>query len=210
MAVAGVMGGADSEVSDRTRHIFLESAQFDPGSIRRTAKTLGLTTEASYRYERYVDPELAPVALERACELLADLAGGEVVLGRIDLYPNVIPARKIALRPARVNALLGTDLDEAAIAHSLRRLGLMVDATGEPLQVIVPTFRPDLTREIDLAEEVGRMIGYDTLPESLPPSHGSGGDAPEGKFAHTLRALLTGLGLQEALTHSLAAPSAVR
>ncbi|MBV9848605.1 MAG: phenylalanine--tRNA ligase subunit beta, partial [Armatimonadetes bacterium] len=99
IALAGVMGGADTEVSERTRHIFLESARFDPASIRRTSKTLGLISEASYRFERSVDPELAPVALERACELLADLAGGEVVLGRIDLYPHVVPARRIALRP---------------------------------------------------------------------------------------------------------------
>ena len=113
IALAGVMGGADTEVSEKTRHIFLESAHFDPGSIRRTAKALGLTTEASYRFERYVDPELAPIALERACELLADLAGGEVVLGRLDLYPHAMPARKIALRPARVNALLGTSLERS-------------------------------------------------------------------------------------------------
>ena len=209
IALAGIMGGAATEVSEDTRHIFLESAHFDPGTIRRTAKALGLTTEASYRFERGVDPALAPVALERACELLADLAGGEVVLGRLDLYPHLRPARKIALRPARVNALLGTALEEATVAHSLRRLGLSVDATGEPLQVTVPTFRPDLTAEIDLAEEVGRMIGYDTLPETLPAMGGvGGGEAPEGRFARTLRTLLTGLGLQEALTHSLAAPSA--
>ena len=209
IALAGVMGGADTEVTEKTRHIFLESAHFDPGSIRRTAKALGLTTEASYRFERFVDPELVPLALESACELLADLAGGEVVLGRLDLYPHPRVARKIALRPVRVNALLGTTLTEATVAHSLRRLGLSVDVTGEPLQVTVPTFRPDLTHEIDLAEEVGRMIGYDTLPETLPATGGvGGGDAPQGQFACTLRTLLTGLGLQEALTHSLAAPSA--
>ena len=208
IALAGIMGGADTEVSERTRHIFLESACFDPSTIRRTAKTLGLTTEASYRFERTVDPELAPIALERAAELLADLAGGEVVLGRIDLYPHAVPARKIALHPARVNGLLGTELSEGTVTHSLRRLGLAVDATAEPLQVTVPTFRPDLVQEIDLVEEVGRMVGYETLPETLPSGNVGGGDAPAGQFARTLRTLLIGLGLQEALTHSLAAPSA--
>lgn len=209
IAVAGVMGGADTEVSDKTRHVFIESAHFDPGGIRRTAKALGLSTEASYRYERFVDPELAPVALERACELLADLAGGEVVLGRIDLYPHPASARPLTLRPARVNALLGTELSENAIAHSLRRLGLIVNATGDPLNVLVPTFRPDLTAEIDLVEEVGRMIGYETLPETLPPAWGEQGgvDAPEALFAAHVRSALTGLGLQEALTNSLVAPS---
>lgn len=208
IAIAGVMGGANSEVSADTRHIFLESAHFDPGSIRRTAKKLGLSTEASYRFERFVDPELAPVALERACDLLAELAGGEVVLGRIDLYPQALCPVEIALRPARANAILGTTLSEQTIAHSLRRLGLAVEAAGESLQVSVPTFRPDVAKEIDLIEEVGRMVGYDTLPETLPPARGGGGgDVPPGRFAARLRAGLMGLGLQEVLTHTLAAPS---
>ncbi len=215
VAVAGIMGGGETEVSGTTKHIFLESAHFDPGTVRRTAKALGLTTEASYRYERFVDPALAPIALERACDLLAELADGEVVLGRIDLYPN--PAREpvITLRPFRTNAILGTQLDAATIADSLRRLGMAVDAPADtslsvlvPVTVTVPTFRPDLVKEIDLIEEVGRMIGYATLPETLPPARGEGGgDAPQGRLAAHLRTLLIGLGLSEALTHSLAAPS---
>ncbi len=208
IGIAGVMGGADTEVSETTKHIFLESAHFDPGNIRRTSKALGLTTEASYRFERFVDPELAPLALERACDLLAELADGEVVLGRIDLYPQPMRPQALTLRPARVNAILGTRLDEAAISASLRRLGLSVDASRDPLQVTVPTFRPDLTQEIDLVEEVGRMIGYATLPETLPPARGGGGgDAPPGLLATRLRTILIGLGLSEAMTHSLAAPS---
>ena len=208
VAVAGIMGGGETEVSDTTRHVFLESAHFDPGTVRRTAKALGLTTEASYRYERFVDPALAPVALERACDLLAELAGGEVVLGRIDLYPNPAQERVIALRPARTNAILGTRLDDTEIAGSLRRLGLAVNAASEPLSVTVPTFRPDLVKEIDLIEEVGRMVGYATLPETLPPARGvGGGDAPQGQFAARLRETLIGLGLSEAMTHTLAPPS---
>ena len=208
VAVAGVMGGSETEVSGTTHHIFLESACFDPSSIRRTSKALGLTTEASYRYERSVDPELAPLALERACELLAELADGEVVLGRIDLYPQPVTARAITLRPSRTNAILGTDLSEEVIIGSLRRLGLSIDASGEPLKVSIPPFRPDLVSEIDLIEEVGRMIGYETLPETLPSVRGEGGgDAPQGVLAARLRTLLIGLGLSEALTHSLAPPS---
>jgi phenylalanyl-tRNA synthetase beta chain len=208
IAVAGVMGGAETEVTDSTRHIFLEAAQFDPGSIRRTSKVLGLSTDASYRFERTVDPELVPLALERAAELLADLAGGEVALGRIDLYPAPKRALPIEIRPTRTNAILGTDLTDETIAQSLTRLGLIVDASASPFKVLVPTFRTDLLKEIDLIEEVGRMIGYDTLPETLPPSAGGGGvDAPRGKFAGDLRTVLTSIGLQEALTHSLAAPS---
>ncbi len=209
VAIAGVMGGSASEVTDATRHIFLESACFDPSSIRRTGKALGLSTEASYRYERGVDPELAPLALERACELLADLAQGEVVLGRIDLYPAPFVPKVILLRPARVNALLGTKLDDAAIAHSLRRLSLLVEPAGDTWHVTIPTFRPDLVAEIDLVEEVGRMVGYETLPETLPPARSPQGgvDSAEGLFAANLRAALTGFGLQEALTNSLTAPS---
>ena len=208
IGLAGLMGGADTEVSGTTKHIFLESAHFDPGSIRRTSKALGLSTEASYRFERFVDPQLAPLALERACDLLAELADGEVVLGRIDLYPQPIRERTLALRPSRTNAILGTDLDEAAIVGSLRRLGLAVNANQEPLSVTVPTFRPDLVKEIDLIEEVGRMVGYETLPETLPPARGAGGgDAPQGRLAARLRTVLIGFGLSEALTHSLAAPS---
>ena len=208
VAVAGVMGGGETEVSETTKHIFLESAHFDPGTVRRTSKALGLTTEASYRYERFVDPALAPMALERACDLLAELADGEVVLGRIDLYPNPVQERVIALRPARTNAILGTQLDEATIAGSLRRLGLAVDVSTEPLTVTVPTFRPDLVKEIDLIEEVGRMVGYATLPETLPPARGTGGgDAPQGRLAAHLRELMIGLGLSEAMTHTLAPPS---
>ncbi len=209
VAIAGIMGGSETEVSETTKHVFLESAHFDPGTVRRTSKMLGLSTEASYRYERFVDPALAPIALERACDLLAEWADGEVVLGRIDLYPQPLRERVISLRSSRANAILGTQLDEAAIAGSLRRLGMAVDAASEPLSVTVPTFRPDLVKEIDLIEEVGRMIGYDTLPETLPPARGEGGgDAPMGRLAAQLRTLLVGFGLSEAMTHSLAAPSA--
>ncbi|MGI4789919.1 MAG: phenylalanine--tRNA ligase subunit beta [Janthinobacterium lividum] len=209
VAIAGIMGGSETEISETTKHVFLESAHFDPGTVRRTSKTLGLMTEASYRYERFIDPALAPIALERACDLLAELADGEVVLGRIDLYPKPLREQVISLRPSRTNAILGTQLDEAAIAGSLRRLGLAVEASSEPLVVTVPTFRPDLVREIDLIEEVGRMIGYDTLPETLPTTGGrGGGDAPMGRLTAYLRTLLIGLGLSEAMTHSLAPPSA--
>jgi phenylalanyl-tRNA synthetase beta chain len=209
IAIAGIMGGAETEVSAKTRHILLESANFDPGTIRRTSKALGLMTEASYRYERHVDSDLAAVAAERACELLADLAGGEVVLGRIDLYPHLIRPHTLALRASRTNGILGTDLSEEAIAAGLRRLGLIVDVAAEPLRVIVPTFRPDLIHEIDLIEEVGRMVGYETLPETLPPARDPQGgvDTSESRFAARIRAALTGMGLQEALTNSLVAPS---
>lgn len=207
VAIAGIMGGADTEVTENTHHLLIESAHFDPGTVRRAAKALGLSTEASQRFERYVDPELVPIALERACDLLAEFAGGEVVLGRMDLYPHPVQARTLTLRPARANAILGTAYSKDTIAHSLCRLGLIVDAAADPLSVIVPTFRPDLVKEIDLIEEVGRMTGYAVLPETLPPTRGDGSDAPEAAFARRVRSALTGLGVSEALTNSLTAPS---
>lgn len=209
VCIAGVMGNAETEVTTQTRNIFLEAAHFDALSIRRTSKLLGLSTEASYRFERTVDPNVVPIALERAADLLADLADGEVVLGRIDLNPSPVLPREIPLRPKRVNAILGTGLSNAVISHSLRRLGLQVADSGDPFLVTVPTFRPDLVKEIDLIEEVARMSGYENLPEAIPVSSGFGaGDEPIGVFTTDLRRILAGLGLQEVFTHTLAAPSA--
>jgi phenylalanyl-tRNA synthetase beta chain len=209
VCIAGVMGNAETEVGPQTRNIFLESAHFNPLSIRRTSKLLGLTTEASYRFERTVDPNLVPIALERAAELLADLADGEVVLGRIDLYPQPVVPVEIPIRPARTNAILGTSLSNKDISRALSRLGMRVADGGDPFLVTVPTFRPDLVKEIDLIEEVARMVGYADLPETLPAATGSGaGDEPIGVFTAQVRELLVGLGLREVFTHSLAAPSA--
>jgi len=208
VCVAGVMGNAETEVTTQTRNIFLEAAHFSALSVRRTSKLLNLTTEASYRFERTVDPGLVPIALERAADLLADLADGEVVLGRIDLYPHPVKPVKIELRPARVNAILGTELTHDEISSALIRLGLNVDANQLPFVVTVPTFRTELLKEIDLIEEVARMIGYENLPETLPFSSGSGaGDEPIGVFTAHVRDILVGLGLREVFTHSLSAAS---
>lgn len=209
IGLAGIMGGGATEVTAGTKHIFLESAHFDPGVVRRASKSLGLSTEASYRFERFVDPELAPIAAQRACELLAELADGEIAPGCVDIYPQPYAPRAISLRPSRTNGILGTELSEAKIASSLRRLGLSVDSSYGSLQVTAPTFRPDLIQEIDLIEEVGRMVGYETLPETLPPARDpmGGVDSPESRFASQVSAIFIGLGMQEALTNSLVAPS---
>jgi phenylalanyl-tRNA synthetase beta chain len=139
---------------------------------------------------------------------LADLADGEVVLGRIDLYPEPVASKVISLRPERTNAILGTSLANTQIADSLKRLGLQVTDSAKSFVVAVPTFRPDLVKEIDLIEEVGRIIGYETLPETLPKAPGFGAcDSPSGIFAAKARDILSGLGLREVATHTLAAPS---
>src|SRR5204863_3780727 len=172
VAVAGVMGGADTEVSAGTTSLLLESAHFNPLSVRRTSRGLGLRTEASYRFERTVDPEGVRRALDRACQLLAELGQPEAVPGVVDLYPQPIPMREIALRVQRCSALLGMEITSHIAADSLRALGLEVltepHGAADILNVRVPPSRPDLVQEEDLIEEVGRIYGYENSPETLP------------------------------------------
>ncbi len=210
IAIAGVMGGSTTEVSEETTTILLESAHFDAGVVRRASKALGLTTEASYRFERYVDPALVMLAQDRACALFAQFAGATIVDGVIDTNPEAAQTWTVSLRPERVNGLLGTSLDTPTIVASLARLD--IEATpqtdGVGLAFTVPTFRPDVTREIDLIEEIGRVVGYASLPESLPASRGvGGGDWPLAAFDSRLRRVLIAEGLSEAHTHTLSAPS---
>ncbi len=208
VAIAGVMGGADTEMNYRTKTVLLESAHFHPLSVRRTSRSLGLRTEASYRFERLVDPALVVRAANRACDLIGELGMGEVVLGVIDEYPAPIVERNVTLRPNRVSLLLGYDVGEADASDSLLRLGFGVDQDKAALTVTVPTRRPDIVREEDLVEEVGRVLGYNRIPERLP--HGAstqGGDSSNGRFSERIRDVLVGCGLQEVVSHSLLAPS---
>ncbi len=209
VAVAGIMGGGPTEVHQGTKNVLLESAHFDPLSVRRTAKRLPLATEASYRFERYVDPALAPVAAERAAALLGELAGGEVVPGTIDVYARGDAPRRILARVDRIRKLLGADVDRDVMIDGLARLGLSVERSAGALDVQVPTFRPDLAIEDDIAEEVGRVaLGYENLPETLPPLRSGGGaDSPRGRWTARARETLVRAGLQEVLSHSLTAPS---
>ena len=212
IALAGVMGGAATEVSEKTTTILLESAHFNPQVVRRAAKKLGISTEASYRFERYVDPALAALALERAADLIARHAGGQPVSGRIDVNPNPATARILPLRPERVRKVLGLPLSDEEIASALKRLGLLSALSpagvADSERVTVPSARPDIVREIDLIEEVGRIVGYENLPETLPSTRGEGGAINDtAQFASRLRHILMGEGLTEAYNHALAAPS---
>jgi phenylalanyl-tRNA synthetase beta chain len=207
IAVAGVMGGADSEVTEQTTDILLESAHFDARQIRAGARRLGMHTDASMRFERGADPDMPETASQRAAALLAEVAGGEVAPGVIDEYPVLKERRTISLRPSRAARLLALPVDDSICSNILQRLGCSVTA-GEngSLDVLVPSFRPDLEREIDLVEEVGRIHGYDRVPVSeqlcgpLPGT--AGGDYDEQR---RLRQALTGLGLDEAITSSIVA-----
>jgi len=210
IALAGIMGGGPTEVTESTKNLLIESAHFNPQVVRRAAKALGITTEASYRFERYVDPSLASLALERAADLIAQHAGGEPVSGRIDVNRDPAGMRTLQLRPDRVRAVLGLALSDEDILAALSRLQIIpaTDGQRKGLWLAIPSSRPDIVREIDLIEEVGRIIGYETLPETLPAVRGSGGrDDENAIFNGRLRQILVGEGLTEAYNHALAAPS---
>ncbi|MDB4951138.1 MAG: hypothetical protein JWM27_3787 [Gemmatimonadetes bacterium] len=169
VAIAGVMGGQNSEVGDGTTDVLLECALFDARSVRKTSRRLGLSTDASYRFERGVDPEGMPLALARVAALIVAVAGGAVV-GAVDLNPRPFRRRVVELRPERVAKVLGVALPGAEIAALLDAIGFEVeDAGASPLRVSVPGYRPDVEGEIDLVEEVARRRGYDSFPEALGP-----------------------------------------
>lgn len=209
VAIAGVMGGQDTEVSDTTTDILLESAYFNPTSVRRTSKRTGVASPSSYRFERGVDPNGVLRAADRAAQLMAELAGGTVSETVIDLYPVPIEPLRIPFRPERCRALLGVEVSDAEAERYLERLGLSVTReTPELWHVTAPTYRPDLAIEEDIIEEVGRMYGYDRLPETLPGGIAGAGkrSAPE-TLVRRIRELLTGQGLNEAITNTLLAGS---
>jgi len=176
VALAGIMGGENSEIRDETTDILLESAYFNPSTIRRTSKRLGMHTESSHRFERGADIDMVPVALDRAAALIAEVAGGAVAPGVIDIYPQPLEKRRLNISDRRTREILGVDLGLERIARLLSSIGLevvrpVVDMPHDAvLTVLVPTFRPDLEREIDLIEEVARLNGYDNIPETMPVS----------------------------------------
>jgi phenylalanyl-tRNA synthetase beta chain len=204
VALAGIMGGLESEVTEATRQVLIESAYFDPGTIRRTAKRLSLSTESSYRFERGVDPEGTIHALERAAQLMAEVGGGRVMAGRLDVYPNPIPRPRLSLRASRANAVLGTDLPLEEMHGLLKRLHLpVIQGNGDLLEVQVPSFRGDLAREIDLIEEVARLAGFDRIPVTLPRgSLATPRPGPEARLRAEARQLLLGQGFFEAVNYS--------
>ena len=208
VALAGIMGGYDSEITETTCDVLLESAYFNPSSIRATARALGMSTEASYRFERGADPGAVLAALDRAAELIAKLAGGTVCKGIVDVYPGEQPLTKIKLRPDRVNFVLGTEIEKSEMAQILIRLGFDVEASGDTYQITVPTFRSDITREVDLIEEIARVYGYDNIPTALPK-----GDIPvpapnpKVEVRKRIKRFLLAAGMMEAVNYSFCDPS---
>ncbi|MGE5550204.1 MAG: phenylalanine--tRNA ligase subunit beta [Bacteroidota bacterium] len=207
VALAGVMGGAGSEVTPETTRVFLEGACFDRVSIRRTAKALAMRTEASLRFERGVDPAGVPFALDRAAALVEELGAGRVASGTIDIASGSWAPRVIVSKPERINGLLGTDLSVEEISGYLNRLGFATAAAeAGGLAVTVPTHRQDVEGPADLAEEVARLHGYDRIPPTYPASSQVGRRTPAQDFALRARRLLRGLGQTEVVTYSFCSP----
>jgi phenylalanyl-tRNA synthetase beta chain len=205
IAVAGIMGGKASEIGPSTRNVLLESAWFDPKSVRRTSKTLGLHTEASHRFERGSDPEATVRALDQAAALIVELAGGRPTDPPVDQHPSPEAPRRVPLRPERVPALLGYDPGKEAMRSSLAALGFQVDERDAARwQVGVPSFRRDVEREVDLIEEVARHRGYEAIPSRLPllPDD-SGGRSADDRLDGRIRAALLAAGLSEAINFSM-------
>jgi len=203
VALAGVMGGADTEVSPQTADLLIESACFDPVSVRTTARALSMHTASSYRFERGVDPEAIDWASRRCCEMILDLAGGTLASGCVDVGPPVPAASPITLRLAQVARILGITIAPQAIREILAALGLKeTHADASCVQVVPPSWRRDLTREIDLVEEVARIHGYEEIPEDarvpMTASHRRSKDRALDRIRH----VVTAAGFHEAMTAS--------
>ena len=207
LAVAGVMGGHDSRVTDATRNVFLESAHFAPAAIMGRARKLGLHTDASHRFERGVDPELPRRALERASELLLAIAGGQAGPALVAENPADLPAPvPVALRRARLKRVLGVTVADAEVARIFTALGMRVDPTAEGWQVTAPSSRFDIEREEDLIEEVARIFGYDRIPTATPAGALSLAIEPEARINElALREQLAARGYYEAVNLSFLA-----
>jgi phenylalanyl-tRNA synthetase beta chain len=207
VALAGIMGGEESEIAPTTQRVLLESAWFEPLSIRRTSKSQGMHTEASHRFERGADIQMAPVALDRTAALIQEIAGGEILAGTIDVYPRPWHAPSVALGRKEITRMLGADVPAEQIERILRGLGFQLERQeGENWRVSVPSFRVDVSREVDLVEEVARHVGYDRLParvRTAPPSVER--DTARDKVT-TISSLLVGLGFHEIIAPSMVDP----
>ncbi|MGD9073677.1 MAG: phenylalanine--tRNA ligase subunit beta [Desulfobacteraceae bacterium] len=208
VAVAGIMGGLNSEIFAGSTNVLVESAYFDPITIRRGARKLGLSTEASYRFERGIDIEGVITALRRALMLIHQLAGGEIIRGLIDNYPKPFSQPTIDLRIDKTNDFLGTSLSQDTIAGYLRALELQVKEVDPNLiRVTPPPYRVDITREVDLMEEVARLEGYDRILVTSPHIRPSDeADLPRLILRDQMREIMVGLGFTEIITYSFISP----
>lgn len=204
LALAGVMGGQDSEIDSSTRDVLVESAWFDPVSVRKTSKALGIHTEASHRFERGADLEATLQAANRAAQLIQELAGGEILQGPLDSYPGVLQRPPVLLRRSRLARLLGLEIDGDEVERILDSLQFRVfDSGAEGWTVALPTSRMDVEREIDLVEEIARHHGYGNLPSRLPAWQGAAQRRRDHRVERTVTERLLHLGYSQTLTYPL-------
>lgn len=210
LGIAGVMGGGNSEVDDNTNIILLEAANFEKDSVRHTAKRIGLRTEASTRYEKGIDPNLAILAINRACQLLEEINAGIIVEGFIDIYPNPLDVHYIEIDPIWVNRFIGIDISKEQMAGYLESLGMKVELLNQILRIKIPTFRQDLKLPEDIAEEIARLYGYDNIPSTLMSGITVQGiKTYKQKLEDRIKNLLVGQGGYEICTYSFISPQSL-
>jgi len=205
LAMAGVMGGASSEIGEETRTVVLEAAWWDPLSVRRGARAMAMHTEASHRFERGADVEAGPPALARLAHLLQRIGGGTVRPGLVECLGRRRPAKTLRLRPEKVDALLGATVPAAQQVASLRALGFGVEEKRQETAVTAPSWRLDVAGEADLAEEIGRLYGVDRVKSAIPPSTRPGFLRRSQRRERRLREVLTGVGLTEVINYAFVA-----
>ena len=207
LAIAGVMGGLSSEITNDTNTILIEAANFDGKSVRLTSKGLGLRTEASSRFEKGIDPNLCEIACNRVCQLIEQVGAGKIVKGSIDRYVNRLEEKVITLRPEKLNKLLGIEIDKEEMIRSLENLQLKVTPKGNCIEVQVPTFRLDLNMEVDLIEEVGRLHGFHNIPNKPLIGVLTRGEKPYNKqIEDKAKKVFESLGINEIMTYSFISP----
>jgi len=217
IAMAGIMGGKESEIRDSTKNILFESAYFDPSCVRRASKSLGVSTESSYRFERGADIEVVAKVLDKAARMIAELAGGNITNGIVDKYPRPFKPVAISVRLARINKLLGVRIEKKAVEDCLKRLGIAFKPAGKgraakgsdghTWTVTPPSYRVDLLKEIDIIEEVARIYGYENIPTTLPDAGLSVAKmAGTGLLREKMRNILTNNGFLEVVNYSFISP----
>ncbi len=204
VAIAGVMGGENSEVTNNTKNLLIESAYFNPSSIRKTAKQLGLSTDASYRFERGTDSNITLWAAQRAAQLIQETAGGQIAHGEIDAYPKPFKKHSVVVRFKRIERILGYVIPKEDIRIIFSNLGFEISKENdEEIELIIPSYRNDIEREIDLIEEVARIYGYDKIPDIHKVSATLEEKVDQSAYNDNIRNILTALGFYEILTNSL-------
>lgn len=209
VAIAGVMGGLNSEIEPDTTTILVESANFNGDSVRSTSKKLGLRTEASSRFEKGIDPNLCQDAADRVCRLIEILGCGTVASGTVDVYPGIEYARTVEVRVDRVNHVLGIELTREEMTDILEGLEMKVAGEGNIMKVTPPTVRQDLLEEIDFVEEIARMYGYDKMPVTLPKSNTEAGKSRQRTLRDLARDTMCSMGANEIQTYSFVSPKGV-